>query len=143
MTGLFFSILAGILVSIQGVFNTRVSERIGQWETTSFVHLSGFIFSIFLVMLFGKGSLGKILEVNGFYLLGGVFGVIIVYSVVQGISLLGTTVAVAILLVTQLLVSALIDYFGLFGTTPIRFDITKVIGVMVMILGIIIFKWKI
>lgn len=142
MSGLVFSILAGILVSLQGVFNTRVSEKIGQWETTSLVHLSGFVFSILILLLFGKGNMGKIGEVNPYYLLGGVFGVIIVFSVIQGISLLGTTFAVAILLVTQLLVSATIDYFGLFGTQAVRFDFTKVLGVMVMILGIVIFKWK-
>lgn len=142
MSGLIFSILAGILVSIQGVFNTRVSERVGQWETTSIVHLSGFVFSLLIVLLFGKGSIGKIGEVNPYYLLGGVFGVIIVFSVIQGITLLGTTFAVAILLITQLLISALIDYLGLFGTQAVRFDLTKVLGLMVMILGIVIFKWK-
>jgi transporter family-2 protein len=142
MSGLIFSILAGILVSIQGVFNTRVSERVGQWETTSIVHLSGFVFSLLIVFLFGKGNIGKIGEVNPLYLLGGVFGVMIVFSVIQGITLLGTTFAVAILLITQLLISALIDYFGLFGTQAVRFDLTKVLGLMVMILGIVIFKWK-
>lgn len=31
--GILFSAVAGILVSLQSVFNTRVSDKIGLWET--------------------------------------------------------------------------------------------------------------
>ncbi|MEA4827691.1 MAG: DMT family transporter [Clostridium sp.] len=140
MIGVLFSILAGIFISLQGVFNTRVSDKIGLWETTTIVHAIGFIFALIIMFIFGNGNLKKLDEVNKLYLVGGVFGVVIVFSVIKGISLLGATFSVSILLITQLIIATIIDCLGLFGSPQIKFDFTKPLGVLVMVIGIIIFK---
>lgn len=140
--GIIYSLLAGILISLQGVFNTRVSDKIGLWETTTIVHGIGFSFAFILMLIWGDRNFKRLGEVNKLYLLGGIFGVIIVYSVMKGISLLGPTFSVAILLITQLIFATIIDTFGLFGNPKIKFDFTKPLGILVMIIGIIIFKLK-
>ncbi|MCG8482029.1 MAG: DMT family transporter [Clostridia bacterium] len=142
MIGIIFSLIAGLFISLQGVFNTRVSDKIGIWETTTIVHASGLICAVFMMIAFGNGSIEKYSEVNKFYLLGGVFGVIIIFSVMKGISILGPTLSVSIILVTQLVMATLIDSFGLFENPQIKFDFTKPLGVVIMIIGIIIFKLK-
>lgn len=142
MFGIIFSILAGVFISLQGVFNTRVSDKIGLLETATVVHGIGFLFSLLILITYGTSNMVKLRDVNKFYLLGGVFGVIIVFSVIKGISLLGASFSIAILLITQLIISTLIDTFGLFESTPIRFDFTKLLGIIVMMIGIIIFKLK-
>lgn len=142
MYGILFSILAGVLICIQGVFNTRVSDKIGLLGTTTVVHGIGFLFSLLVLIFFGTSNLEKFKDINKFYLLGGAFGVIIVFSVIKGISLLGASFSISILLISQLIVSTFIDTFGLFESTPIRFDFTKLLGIVVMIIGIIIFKLK-
>lgn len=142
MTGIIFSILAGVLISIQGVFNARMGDKIGLWEASTMVHGIGFAFAFALMIIFGNGSLKKLGEVNKLYLVGGLFGAIIVFSAMKGITLLGAAVSVSILLVAQLLISTLIDSFGLFGSTRVPFDFTKAMGLGIMILGIIVFKSK-
>lgn len=142
MAGVIFSILAGILISLQGVFNTRVSDRIGLLETTAVVHGIGFIFACIAAVLFGNGNIKRLGEVNKLYLMGGIFGVVIVFSVIKGISLLGATYSIAVLLVTQIVISTIIDTFGLFGNPQIKFDYTKPLGVLIMIAGIIVFKLR-
>jgi transporter family-2 protein len=142
MEGALFAILAGVFISLQSVFNTRVSDKIGLFETTTVVHTVGLVFALALMLLFGSGSFKKINEVNKLYLFGGAFGVIIIFAVIKGISLLGTAYAVSIMLVTQLIVSTLIDTFGWFGTVRIKMDFTKPLGILIMIIGIIIFKIK-
>lgn len=142
MLGLLFSILAGALMSIQGVFNSRLTEKIGINESNLVVQGTGFILSIIIFFILGNGSLKKIGEVNKTYLLGGVIGVAIIYSVIKGISTLGATYAISAILIAQLIVAAAIDGFGLFGAQKITFGINKFIGVIVMIVGIIIFKIK-
>jgi transporter family-2 protein len=142
MVGILFSLLAGVFISLQGVFNTRLSDKIGFWETNSFVHGTGFLVSLIVLSILGKGHLGNLAKVNKLYMLGGVFGVVIVFSVMKGISVLGATFSVAILLITQLIVSTIIDSFGLFGSPQIKFDITKFAGLAIMIAGIIVFKIK-
>jgi transporter family-2 protein len=142
MKGIIFSIAAGVFISLQGVFNTRMSEKIGFWETNTFVHGSGFAFTLILLLTVGKGSFSKLGEVNRLYMVGGVLGVLILFSVMNAISALGATYSVAILLVTQLIAATVIDSFGLFDSPVIKFDITKLFGIIIMIIGIIVFKLK-
>ena len=60
----------------------------------------------------------------------------------RGIKSLGPTCSIAIILLAQLTSAALIDAFGLFDTPQVKFGITKLIGVIVMIVGILIFRYK-
>lgn len=142
MLGLIFSIIAGISMSLQGIFNTRLGERIGVWETNTIVQGSAFAITLIILFIFGDGSFKNAKSTNKLYFLGGVLGVIIIYTVMKGISALGATYSIAAILVAQLTAAAIIDAFGLFGCNAVKFDITKIIGVCVMIIGIVIFKYK-
>jgi len=129
-------------MSLQGVFNTRVSEKIGLWETNVFVQGTGLIVTLVVLLIAGNGNLKAIKEVNKLYLLGGALGAIIIFSVMQGISNMGPTCSIAIILVAQLLAAGIIDSFGLFGAQQVKFALSKFVGLGIMIVGIIIFKWK-
>jgi transporter family-2 protein len=140
--GIIFSIIAGALMSIQGVFNTRVGDKVGPWETNLIVQGSGLVLTILIVLIAGNGNFNKIHSVKKLYLLGGIIGVFIIYTVMMGIKNLGTTYSIAIILVSQLITAAAIDCCGLFDTKQIQFHFTKIIGAIVMIAGIIIFRLK-
>ncbi len=142
MLGIIYATVAGILVSLQVVFNNQVSEKIGIWETTTIVHLLGLTLSASLLFFAGDGSFSRMGEVNKLYLVGGFFGAIIVFSSMKAMSMLGAAYSMSIMLVAQLVIALLIDIFGLFGTEKIHLDITKPLGVVVMIIGIIIFKCR-
>ena len=129
-------------MSLQGVFNTRVSEKIGLWETNVFVQGTGLILTLIILLIAGNGNFKAIKEVNKLYLLGGFLGAIIIFSVMQGISIMGPTCSIAIILVAQLLAAGLIDSFGIFGAEQIKFTLSKFIGIGIMIVGIVVFKWK-
>jgi transporter family-2 protein len=142
MLGLIFSIIAGISMSLQGIFNTRLGEKIGVWETNTLVQGSAFVITVIILCILGGGTFKNLKSTNKLYFLGGVLGVIIIYTVMKGISALGATYSIATILVAQLTTAAIIDAFGLFGSNVVKFGVTKIIGVCVMIIGIIIFKYK-
>lgn len=142
MLGIILSIIAGVAMSLQGVFNTRLGDKIGTWETNVIVQATGLILSLIALFIAGSGSFKDIRSANKLYLLGGALGVVIIITVMMGIKSLGPTCAISIILVAQLVAAALIDAFGLFDSTKIPFGTTKIIGVIVMIVGILIFKWK-
>ncbi len=142
MTGLIFAVIAGVAMSFQGVFNTRLGAKIGCWQTNLIVQGSAFIITLIVVLLVRDGNLKNIKEVNKLYFLGGALGVVIIFTVMKGIEFLGTTYAISTILVAQLTAAALIDALGLFETVQVKFGTTKIFGVIVMIIGIIIFKWK-
>lgn len=142
MFGIIFSIIAGIAMSFQGVFNTRLGDKIGSWEANVFVQGSGFIVTLLILLIAHNGSFNHLKEVNKIYLLGGLLGVIIVFTVMGGIKTLGPTCAISIILIAQLTAAAMIDAFGLFDSNQIKFGLTKVLGLVIMVLGVILFKWK-
>jgi hypothetical protein len=98
MKGILFSIAAGLFISLQSVFNTRVGEKIGFWETNTFVHATGLVFTFIIMLAAGSGGYKRIGEVNKLYLVGGLLGVLILFSVMNAISALGATYSVAILM---------------------------------------------
>lgn len=142
MLGIIFSIVAGIFMSLQGVFNTRLSAKIGLWETNFIVQATGLLLTTVALLIAGSGSFKNARTTNKIYYLGGFLGVIIIYSVMKGIQSLGPTYSIAVILIAQLAAAGVIDAFGLFGSASIKFSITKIVGILIMIIGIIIFKWK-
>lgn len=140
MIGFAASIIAGGVMSLQGVLNTGLSDKIGLYESNAFVQGTAFVFSILAMLIFGKGSFSAIRDVNLIYLTGGLLGVIITITVMLGISKLSPTTAISVILVSQLLCGALIDAFGLFGSEKISFNLRNYIGIALMISGIIVFK---
>lgn len=142
MLGIILSIISGISMSFQGVFNTRLSEKVGIWESNFLVQSIGMVLTLIILLLIGDGNIKKVKEVNKLYLSGGILGVIIIYTVMIGIKSLGPTYAISTILVSQLLSAAIIDAFGLFGSEQIKFGVMKILGVLVMIVGIVIFKWE-
>jgi len=139
---LLFPILAGICITLQVVFNTRVSGKIGFWETSVIVHATGLVLAVIFLLLWGGGGFKKVSEVNPLYYLGGCIGVIIIFSVMKSVTSYGPTFSLGVILVSQLIVATLIDTFGWFDTARVSMDFTKPLGIAVMILGIILFKLR-
>ena len=55
MMAIISAIISGISMSLQGVFNTRLGEKIGTWETNVFVQASGLALTLIILMFFGQG----------------------------------------------------------------------------------------
>jgi len=140
--GFIFSVIAGAAMSLQGVINTRLSEKCGLYESNAFVQGTAFIAALIVMLIFGKGSLANIKSVSPVYLTGGLIGVIITVTVMLGIKDLSPTVSISVILISQLAVAALIDAFGILGTEKAAFGLTKYIGLALMTAGVIIFKIK-
>ena len=64
MMAVIFAIISGISMSIQGVFNTRLSEKIGLWETNTLVQGIAFILTLLVTFFVGKGSFTSIKDAN-------------------------------------------------------------------------------
>ncbi len=141
MLGVIMSIISGAAMSIQGVFNTRLSDKTGLLESNFIVSTIAFILAA-ISLFWGKGSLSAAMSVNKLYLLGGVLSMVITITVMLSIGSLSPTVGISIILISQLLTAALIDAFGLFDSDKVAFTANKIIGLLIMIGGIIIFSYK-
>lgn len=145
MWGFLIACLSGALMSIQGVFNTGVTKETGSWITNCFVQLTAFLVCLgfFLFTELGKVSVGDLFKVEHKYmLLGGVMGAFITLTVIKSMASLGPAKAILAIVITQVLVGYLIELFGLFGVEKVPFSMSKLIGILIAIVGIVVFKWE-
>lgn len=136
------ALISGLLMSVQGVFNTRVTEKSGVWFTSSIVHLIAFACCLGVLLFVRDANVEGLRTVNKWYLLGGVLGAGITYTVVVSMSKLGPSYAVMLILIAQMASAYLIELLGWFGTEKANFMWTKLVGFLIMIGGIIVFQWK-
>lgn len=145
MWGFIIACISGALMSIQGVFNTGVTKETGVWITNCFVQLTAFVVCLgfYLFTEMGKFSVGDLFKVEHKYmLLGGVLGAFITLTVIKSMSSLGPAQAILAIVITQVLVGYLVEVFGLFGVEKVPFSWVKLVGMLVAISGIVIFKWE-
>ena len=126
MFGILIALLSGALMSIQGVFNSGATKQTGTWLTAMFVQLTAFLVCICAYYVSEKNiPISKIFHVTPKYLLlGGIIGAFITITVIKSISSLGAARA------------------EMFGIDKQNFEWRKCIGILVFLVGVIIFKWK-
>lgn len=143
MWGILVALISGALMSIQGVFNTEVTKQTSLWVSTGWVQLSAFAVCVFAWLFTGRESIGALWQVeNKYTLLGGVIGAFITITVIQSMGNIGPAKAAMLIVISQLAVAYVIELLGLFGVEKEPFQWRKVFGMLIAVVGIIIFKWK-
>lgn len=142
MWGMIVALISGALMSLQGVFNTEVTKQSSIWASAGWVQLTAFLTCVVLYFATGRGEIMGMFSVERKYmLLGGVMGAFITWTVIKSMDGLGPAKATLLIVVTQILVSYLVEVFGLFGMEKVGFEWKKLIGAAVAIAGIVIFRW--
>lgn len=143
MIGFLIAIISGILMSLQGVFNTAVTKNSTIWSSSAFVHFTALLVCLLAWVLTERTGFSGVLSTRPRYLLtGGAIGAFITYTVIMSMDKMGPAKAVMFIVVAQLISAYLIEVFGLFGVEKQPFSVQKVIGMIIAIAGIILFKWK-
>ena len=140
MLGFIFCARAGAAMSVQGVMNTRLGEGIGTMEANTLVQCTAAVLSVLALFVHRTGSFSQLGSVPWYYMLGGVLGLVITVTVMLGIGALSPTVAISVILISQLAVAALIDALGLMGAERVALDWQKGLGLALMVGGVLLFK---
>lgn len=143
MIGFIIALVSGALMSVQGVFNTQVTKTTGMWVSNGWVQLTALLVCVAAWFVTGRDSIATLAKVEPRYvLLGGVIGAGITWTVIKSIEMLGPAKSALLIVVAQLIVSYLIQLFGLFGIDKEPFEWRKLIGLVISVVGITIFQWK-
>ena len=143
MTGFIIALISGALMSVQGVFNTKVTKTTGMWVSNMWVQFSAFIVCLVVWFVAGRDPIGGILEVQPRYmLLGGAIGAGITWTVIKSMDQLGPAKAALLIVIAQLIVAYVIELLGLFGVDKTPFDWKRAGGLLIALIGIAIFQWK-
>ena len=143
MIGLLIALISGALMSIQGVFNTQVTKSSSIWVANTFVQFTALLVCPGAWIIEDRSSFTALLRIEPKYmLLGGAIGAFITYTVIKSMALLGPARAVMLIVIAQLIIAYVIELLGWFGIEKQPLEWRKVIGMLIAIVGIIIFKWK-
>lgn len=144
MFGFIIALISGALMSIQGVFNTEVTKQSSTWTTSTFVQATGFLACLLVWFITERDqSFAMLLKVTPKYLLlGGVIGAAITFTVIKSVASLGPAQSAMLIVAAQSIISYLIEVFGMFGVEKTGFAWIKLLGVILFVAGLVIFKWK-
>jgi len=143
MIGFIIALVSGALMSVQGVFNTQVTKTTGLWVSNGWVQFTALIVCIVAWLFTGRDSITAIAKVEPKYvLLGGVIGAGITWTVIKSVEMLGPAKSALLIVIAQLAVSYLIELFGMFGMEKEPFEMKKLIGLGIALIGIWIFQSK-
>ncbi len=143
MIGFLIALISGALMSVQGVFNTKVTETTGMWVSNAWVQLTAFAVCAVAWFIAGRDSVAAIGKVEPKYvLLGGVIGAGITWTVIKSMELLGPAKSALLIVIAQLTVAYVIELLGLFGVEKQPFDWRKAGGLALALVGIAVFQWE-
>jgi transporter family-2 protein len=128
---------AGLAGSIQVALMSRLGERIGVLEALAFsAALTGVLAVVILALAHQSlGGFGRAVHQPWWMLLGGVMGLIIVFTVTYAGPRIGVAATVGILIAGQLVMGAAIDRWGLFGSERIALHWPRLLGIALLAAG--------
>lgn len=143
MIGILIAILSGILMSVQGVFNTDVTKQSSLWVANSWVQFTALAVCLVAWGITDRSSFAALGKVQPKYvLIGGIIGAFITLTVVKSMHTLGPAQAVLFIVIAQMISAYVIELFGLFGTEKADWSVHKLIGMAVAVAGVILFQWE-
>lgn len=138
LAALGLAVVAGLGNSMQGSTNTALSTRVGRAQATFVSFAGGTILLSVMVLLFGQGDLTGVTRVPAWQLITGLYGFLVIVSVVYATPRLGIAFTLMILMFSKLLTGAIIDTFGLVTATPKDLSIMRVVGLVIVAAGILL-----
>ncbi len=129
-------LLGGVAVGLQGPMSSMISQRVGTLESIFIIHIGGAIVALALLLAEGGGNLGHWRDTPRYTLGAGAFGLIVIAAISLMIPRIGAAPAIVVLVAGQLLVSAILDHFGLLGLDIRPLTASRLLGLSVMFIGV-------
>ena len=131
------TVSAGIAGSVQVALMSRLGERIGVLEALGFSTALTAVLALVLVAVARHALAGyeRAFHQPWWLLLGGVMGLLIVFTVTYACPRIGVAATVGILIAGQLAMGAAIDNWGLFRSEKIAIGWPRLLGIGLLAAG--------
>ena len=141
---LLLTLFTGALLPVQAILNTRLGRQTGGPLMGSLISFSvGLICLLILNLIVNANAVVNLKPgaIAPWYLwLGGFLGAIFVGYITWVNQQQGVALTFALVVSGQIFCSLVIDHFGLFGSAVSTISLQKIVGAILIILGIILIK---
>jgi len=126
----------GIAVGLQSPMASMITQRLGLFESVFIVHIGGAIIALIPLLIYGGGKLSQWRSVPWYVLGAGVFGLVVIAAISFAIPRVGVAAAITTVVAGQVLAGAVIDHYGLLEAHLRPMDLTRAIGLAVVLFGV-------
>jgi bacterial/archaeal transporter family-2 protein len=139
-----FIVVAGVLNGLQTGMNSQLTKSLGNPVLAGpIVYGLGFIcfvIAVGVMSLFGLkvGDYGKLAQTPWWAIIGGMAGAVFTLATLAATPKVGAGVFVAVTVTTGVVVSIIIDHFGIIGVDKHPANIGRIIGAALMIGGVLL-----
>jgi transporter family-2 protein len=130
------AIIGGVAVTLQGQFMGLMDLNIGTKESVFVTYASGGILITAILLIARGGNLQAWRDVPWYAFTAGILGLIIVGAIGFVVPRLGLAPGFTIIVAAQFIAAALIDHFGLFGAAVRPIDLSRSLGLVILMVSV-------
>ena len=128
--------IGGVTVALQAQMMGLLDETIGTLEGVFITYVSGGLLIAIPMLFMRGGNLGAWQSVPWYAYSSGALGLIIVGAIGYSAPRLGLVATFTIIVSAQFVVAALIDHFGVLGAATRPLDLSRMLGISLLLAGI-------
>jgi len=142
-TSIFFALAIGLLIPFQGLLNSRLSSTIGHPYGAALVNFTGGLIIFIIANFFSPTGFPKLkvfFEIPPYLLLGGLVGSFFIIGAIFLLPKLGATTWIALIVTGQLLMSLIMDHYGVLGLNIVKINIFRILGALMLLSGVFLIQ---
>jgi transporter family-2 protein len=128
-------LLSGVAVGLQSPLASMITQRLGMIESIFIVHLGGALMITIPLVVMRGGNLGNWRSLPWYALGAGAMGLIVVGGVSFMIPRVGVATSITLIIAGQLVISSVLDHYGLLGVHIRPIDMQRVFGLLIVFIG--------
>jgi len=130
------AVFIGVLIAIMVTFNGVLASYTGQYVSLLIIHIVGLI-GITTILIVKRETLRLHRNLSFYLFSGGAIGVLVVFLNNLCFGAIGASLTLSLGVFGQLILASFIDHYGLFGLDIYKFKRKKIIGFVIVLLGLI------
>lgn len=128
--------ISGFAITLQAQFMGLLDRTLGTRESVLITYASGGALAVILALASGRLNFRGADSLPWYAYTTGVLGLVIVGTIGYVVPRIGAARGLTMIVASQFLLAALIDHFGLLGALPRPLDLSRIVGLMVMLGGV-------
>lgn len=131
------AVVIGMMIAIMVFFNGTLNTYLDSFVSGFVIHMVG-ITAVLTILFLRREKLKISASIPKYLFVGGLFGVMLVIFNSYCFVKIGATLTLTLGLFGQMLFSALVDHFGLFGMAQTKMNPKKMVGFAIVSAGVVL-----